>query len=394
MRVEKKPIDLDGLTTTPVRDEVFGAMEPYFREVYGSPSSGHGMGLAARDALGLARERCAQLVGAGNPGQVVFFGTGTEALNGAIRSFWQEAAEQGRRRVVMTRLEHPAVWRCVEAMEGTEPLWLETDGEGRILQDSLDEALKHGDVGLAVFHLVNHDLGTVQDLRSLAGQCRERGVAVCVDGCHGVGWEAVDLSQVPADGLVFSPHRFYGPKGVGVLVADRPAKLRPLLYGGAQEGGVRPGMENVAAIVGAGRACELAKAEMPERIHASRERQVGLWRGLEACSENVYLNGPDLLSGGRAPHHLSVRYSGVDGEALMLRLDLRGVRLASHTGCAVREQRVPASLRAIGVADAEALGTVLMGIDPMLEPSEVDRAVLEIAGAVRKLRDLSPRAKG
>ena len=382
-------IYLDHLTTTPPLTEVVDAMQPWRRGQFGAPASLHKLGLEARDAIDAARERLAKLVNAAEPEEIIFTSSGTEAINHAVKG----AALANRRfgsHIVTTGIEHPAVLGSIAWLEsqGFSSTRVGVDGQGRVDPDALGRAMTDETI-LVCLHHANLDLGTVQPVAEVAELTGERGIPLFVDATASGGWLATDVQQLGADLLALAPHRFYGPKGVGVLYKKRRTRVENLIHGGVQENEFRAGTENVAAIAGAGVAAEHAAAALGQRASQAAKLQVRLLEGIGQAVEGVHLNGPEP-GDGRLPHQLSLSTGGVEGEGQALMLDLRGVAIAAGAACTTRSMRMPPALRAIGRDADLAKGTTLWGIGRDTTEAEVDRAIELFAEVTAKLRSMSP----
>jgi cysteine desulfurase len=382
-------IYLDHLTTTPPLTEVVDAMQPWLRGQFGAPASLHKLGLEARDANDEARQHLAKLVNAAEPEEIIFTSSGTEAINHAVKG----AALANRRfgsHIVTTGIEHPAVLGSIAWLEkqGFSSTQIGVDGQGRVDPDALGQAMSDETI-IVCLHHANHDLGTVQSVAEAAKFTGERGIPLFVDATASGGWLPVDVQQLGADLLALAPHRFYGPKGVGVLYKKRRTRVQNLIHGGVQENEFRAGTENVAAIVGAGVAAEHAAAALGQAATHTAKLQVRLLAGIRQAVEGVLLNGPEP-GGERLPHQLSLSTVGVEGEGQALMLDLRGVAIAAGAACTTRSMRLPPALRAIGRDADLAKGTTLWGIGRDTTEAEIDRATELFAEVTAKLRDMSP----
>ena len=382
-------IYLDHLTTTPPLTEVVDAMQPWLRGQFGAPASLHKLGLEARDAIDAARERLAKLVNATEPEEIIFTSSGTEAINHAVKG----AALANRRfgsHIVTTGIEHPAVLGSIAWLEsqGFSSTQVGVDGQGRVDPDALGQAMTDETV-LVCLHHANHDLGTVQPVAEVAELTGTRGIPLFVDATANGGWLPIDVQQLGADLLALAPHRFYGPKGVGVLYKNRRARVEKLLHGGMQENEFRAGTENVAAIAGGGVAAEHAKAALGQRAAHAAKLQVRLLEGIRQAVEGVHLNGPEP-GDERLPHQLSLSTGGVEGEGQALMLDMRGVAIASGAACTTRSMRLPPALRAIGRDADLAKGTTLWGIGRDTTEAEIDRAIESFAAVTARLRSMTP----
>ena len=382
-------IYLDHLTTTPTLPEVVDTMQPWLRGQFGAPASLHKLGLEARDAVDAARERLTKLVNAAEPEEIIFTSSSTEAINHAVKG----AALANRRfgsHIVTTEIEHPAVIGSVAWLEsqGFSSTRVGVDGQGRVDPDTLGRAMTDETILVCLQH-ANLDLGTVQPVAKVAELTGERGIPLFVDATASGGWLATDVQQLGADLLALAPHRFYGPKGVGVLYKKRRTQVENLIHGGVQENEFRAGTENVAAIAGAGVAAEHAAAALGQRASQAAKLQVRLLKGIGEAVEGVHLNGPEP-GDGRLPHQLSLSTGGVEGEGQALMLDLRGVAIAAGAACTTRSMRMPPALRAIGRDADLAKGTTLWGIGRDTTGEEIDRAIELFVEVTAKLRNMSP----
>ena len=346
-----RPIYLDHNATTPLLPEVLDAMLPYLREHFGNPSSGHAYGREAHAAIDRARARVAALIGADDD-EIVFTSGGTEANNLAIRG--ATTARPERRHVVTTAIEHPATARPCAWLEGQG--WrvdrLGVDADGRVRPDDARAALRGAPALLTVIHAHN-ETGVIQPVEDLAALAREAGALVHTDAAQSLGKVALAVTSLGVDLLSIAGHKLYAPKGVGALYVRRGAPLAPLLLGAGHERGLRPGTENVAAIVGLGVACELAGRDLGRtaaRIRGQRDR---LWQLLAAAVPGLALNGDRER---RLPNTLSVRFPGTTGAEVLA----GAPEVAASTGSACHDghAQAPAAIVAMGVLEADALGTV------------------------------------
>ena len=384
---DEQPIYLDYAATTPVDDAVAAAMAGYLGRdgVYANASSlMHEPGRRAAAAVDAARSALAGLLGA-QPAELVFTSGATEADNLAILGAARHFADRGRH-LVTTRIEHKAVLDAARRLEreGFEVTWLEPDGEGRIDPAAVAAALRD-DTLLTSVMWVNNETGVVNDVEAIGRACRERGVLLHVDAAQAVGKLPVDLASLPVDFLALTAHKFYGPKGIGALyVADRPGvQLQPLLYGGGQERGLRPGTLPVHQIVGLGAAAARAQEELAaERGRLSTLRQ-RLTAGLTAVAD-VLVNGAGAE---RIPGIVNVSVAGVDGESLFASLEPLAV--ASGSACNTTSGEPSYVLRALGRDDRLAGASVRFSLGRYTTEGEVDRAVRIFGRAVDHLRRIA-----
>lgn len=382
-------IYLDHLTTTPLHPEVWSAMLPFLQESFGSPASYHRGGLQARDALACARSQVAELIHAESPDAILFTSGASEAANLAIKGLAWAGHRRGNH-IVLSNIEHPAVDRSVAFLEGHGfgATRVPVDRQGFLDPEALRSALRP-ETFLVCLHHANHDLGTLQALRDIGELLLDRGIPLFVDASASGGWVPLDVQELPASLVSLSPHRFYGPKGVGVLYRHRRARLASLIHGGIQEHGLRAGTENVPAVVGAGAAAALAVREGESRSATVADRTRQFLKELSAAIPLVKLNGPPL-GVQRLPHHLNLSFEFLEGEGLILALDLQGVAFHSGPACLGGSQKIPPALTAVGLSAALARASVLVSPGAETTQAELQEAARRMIVAVAKLRDLSP----
>ena len=383
---------LDHQSATPLLPEALEAMQPFLAGAFGNPSSPHQHGLRARDALEAARAQAASLIHAASPEEIIFTSDGTESANLAV----QGAAWAQRRRgnhLVLSRIEHPAVLNSAAFLEqqGFACARVAVDAEGFVDPERIRAAITDKTILIAV-HLVNHEIGTMEPIPEIAAIAHEKGIPLYVDAEAAVGWLPVDVQALGADLLSFSPHRFYGPKGVGVLYRHRRARLRALLHGGDQEGGRRAGVENLPGIVGAGVAAEIAQRELPRRAAHCARLQKRLWDGLRARVPRLKLNGPEP-GPRRSPVNLNISTEGTEGEGQLLLLDTRGIAVASGSACVTKSLRPSHVLEAIGLEPALAQAAVILSPGQDNNDEDIDYVLETFPKVAAKLRALSPSWK-
>ena len=381
------PIYLDHAATTPVRDDVFEAMRPFFGTRFGNPSSTHRWGREARAALDEARERVARCLGARSD-EICFTSGGTEGDNLAILGAWRAMREKGRRAVVSSPIEHKAVLGAIHQAvhEGAEERMIEVDHDGCVSIDSFD-ALVDDSVAVCSVMWVNNEIGTVQPIPTLAEHARVRGVLMHTDAVQAFGKIEIDAARQQFDLLSVSGHKIGAPKGIGALFVRRGTPLEPLVHGGMQERARRPGTENVANIIGFARAAELAVAEREEecrRIESLRDRLES------AILERV----PDAVVHGRnttrAPHVLNVSVPGTDSESMLMALDLKGIACSGGSACSSGSISPSHVLVAIGVSPELAGAAIRMSLGSLTTEESVSRVAEVFPALVQKARQLSP----
>lgn len=389
MQTPNRHVFLDHQSATPLLPEVFEEMKPYFTEAFGNPSSLHQYGLRVRDALKKARSRMAALINAESEEEIFFTSDGTESANLAVKGV-AYANERRGKHLVVSATEHPSVMNSVEFLEkqGWTCARVPVDPQGRVQLEALAAAITDKTVLVAVHH-VNHDIGTIQPIREIGRITAERGVPLYVDCEASAGWIPVDVQAMGANLVSFSPHRFYGPKGVGVLYRNRKARLVSIIHGGVQEGGRRAGTENVPAIVGGGMAAEIALREMPARAAHVAALQKRLWEGLKSRIQYIKLNGPEP-GPERVPTNLNLSTEFIEGEGQLLSLDVSGIAVASGSSCVSKSLKISHVLAAIGLDHALAQGNIIMTLGKDNTAEEIDYVVETFARIVVKLRGMSP----
>src|SRR3984885_14285044 len=378
---------LDHNATTPVEPEVLDAMLPYFSGDYGNASSIHTFGQKARSAVETAREHVAALIGA-RPQEIVFTSGGTEADNQAIIGIVGTSMVPAH--IITTAIEHEAVLNTCQAREkrGVSVTYLPVDGEGRIDPSALLENLKlHPETALITVMHANNELGSVQPLEEIGRIASEVDVYFHTDAVQSAGKVTIDVAATKIDLLSLSGHKLYAPKGIGALYIRGGTRLRQLLYGGHHQRGFRPGTENVAGIVGLGKAAQIAKASLVEDA-----KRVAALRDL---FEHALLRGvPDSRVNGagsqRTPNTTNITFPGIEGEALVIALDLKG--LACSTGAACSSGAVEPShvLTAIGLPAEDARASLRFSLGRHTTAADIDFALQVIPAAVTQLRELSP----
>jgi cysteine desulfurase len=390
--MNKRSVYLDHQTTTPVLEEALQAMLPYFREAYGSPSSLHRYGLQVREGLKEAREKIARMINAESEEDLIFTSGGTEAANLAIKGF-AEANHRKGNHFVVSATEHPSVLQSLEflAKHGFEVTQVPVDPIGRINPEDVRAAITDKTILVGV-HLVNHDIGTIQPIKEIAKITAEKGIALYADALAAAGWLPIDVRDLGVQLLSFSPHRFYGPKGVGILYRNRKARVTSHIHGGVQENGRRAGTENVPAIIGAGVAAELAVRDLTKRVEHVSALQKRLYEGLWKNIEYIKLNGPEP-GPLRICNQLNLSTEFIEGEGQLLLLDYQGIAVASGSSCVSKSLKVSHVLSAIKLDHALAQGNIIMSLGKDNTAEDVDYVVETFAKIVHKLRNMSPMWK-
>jgi cysteine desulfurase len=390
--MDKRSVYLDHQTTTRPLKEVVQAMIPYLEEDFGSPSSLHHFGLKVREGLKEAREKIARMINAESEEDLIFTSGGTESANLAIKGFADANHRKGNH-VVVSAIEHPSVMNSVEYLtkHGFEVTQVPVDTIGRINPEDVRAALTDKTI-LVCVHLVNHDIGTIQPVREIAKITAEKGIALYADALAAAGWMPIDVQDLGVQLLSFSPHRFYGPKGIGVLYRNRKARVTSHIHGGVQEGGRRAGTENVPAIIGAGVAADFAVREMTQRVEHVAMLQRRLYDGLWKHIEYLKLNGP-VPGPLRICNTLNLSTEFIEGEGQLLLLDYQGIAVASGSSCVSKSLKVSHVLSAIKLDHALAQGNIIMSLGKDNTIEDVDYVIETFPKIVDKLRNMSPMWK-
>lgn len=364
-------------------------MLPFLGDKFGNPSALHSGGHFARQAIAEAREKAAAFINAGSADSIIFTGNGTEAVNLAVKGAWFASQHRGKH-VVTSAIEHPATLKSLEFLEsfGCLVTKVPVNPEGLIDADAIREAIRPDTVLICIHH-ANHDLGTIQPVAKIGEMAAERRIMLFVDAIASAGWVEIDVENWNASLVSISPHRFYGPKGVGILYRDRRTRLTPLIHGGEQEEKRRAGTENVAAIVGAGVACEAAREEVAARADHARSLQEFTWAAIRSQIKHLRLFGP-CPGPLRHPANLNFSVEFVEGEGLALALDVKGFAIGSGAACVTRSMRVPPVLAAIGVDESLARGNVLVSFGMENTRSDIEKFTSAFAAVVEMMREMSP----
>ena len=380
-----RTVYLDNNATTAVAPEVLEAMLPFLRERYGNPSSAHTFGGSVAKDVERAREQVADLLGA-EPTEIVFTSCGTESDSTAIRSCLERYPS--RRHVVTSCVEHPAVrslcrWLRDQGYDVTE---LGVDSEGHLDMAGAEAAITPQTAVCSIMW-ANNETGVLFPVEEVARLCKARGVPFHTDAVQGAGKVPISLSDSAVDMLAVSGHKFHAPKGVGALYVRRGARFYPLLPGGHQERGRRAGTENVASIVGLGKAAELAKARLEEentRVRALRDR---LETGLLERISDAFVNGDREA---RVPNTTNIAFQYVEGEAILLLLDQLGIAASSGSACTSGSLEPSHVLRAMGVPFMRLHGSIRFSLSVYSSDADVDYALEHVPAVIQRLRDISP----
>lgn len=377
-------IYLDHSATTPVRPEVFEAMAPYLRDQFGNAGSVHWFGRRARKAVDEAREQVAALIHA-EAREIVFTSGGTESDNLAVRGM-VAADTRPRPRVVTSTIEHHAVLHAAEYVRvhaDTDVQLVPVGRAGRVDPEAVAELMTDQSALVSIMH-ANNETGVIQPIEAIAARCAERGICFHTDAVQSAGKIPIDVRAVPISLLAISGHKIYGPKGVGACYVRTGVELAPQAAGGAQERGRRAGTENVAGIVGLGKACELAQAEMAGEAARLTELRDTLEREILQRIPGAYTNGNAER---RLPHLLNVSLHGLEGESIILGLDVEGIAVSSGSACTSGSLDPSHVLLAMGLTQAEAQSAVRFSLGRSTTPDQIGRVIEVLTSLVARLQN-------
>ena len=381
-----RTIYLDHAATTGVRPEALEEMLPYFSEKMGNPSSIYFLGQETKKAVDLARERVAKALGA-EPSEIFFTAGGSEADNLAIKGVAMANSNKGKH-IITSKIEHPAVLNTCKYLSkmGFEISYIDVDEDGKIKLDDLKSAIREDTILISVM-FANNEIGTIQPIKEIGEIAKEKNIYFHTDAVQAVGNVKIDVKEMNITMLSLSAHKFYGPKGTGVLYIKKGTKIDSLIHGGAQEGKKRAGTENVAGIVGLGKAIELADQDL-DRYNAKllklRERLI---EGVMGSIPHVRLNGH---RNDRLPGNVNFSFSFIEGESLLLMLNLKGICGSSGSACSSGSLDPSHVLMAIGLDHATAHGSLRLTIGEENTEEDIDYTIEALKEVVEKLRIMSP----
>ncbi len=381
-----KRIYMDNGATTRVTEPVFEAMKPYFCEIYGNPSSAHNFGYVSRHAVEAARDQVARAINA-DVNEIYFTGCGTESDNWAVRGAAYENRKKGRH-IITTAIEHHAILHTCQQLEkeGFEVTYLPVDEFGFVTAAQLDAAIRP-DTTIVSIMTANNEIGTIEPIAELAAVCKKHGVLFHTDAVQAIGSVKFDVKAMGIDMLSMSGHKFHAPKGIGVLYIRKGVRLQQFMNGGAQERNRRAGTENLASIVGIGKAIEIATADIDAhnaKLSAIRDHMID--RILKEIPY-VRLNGDRTQ---RLPGNVNVCFRFIEGESLLMLLDAKGIAASSGSACTSGSLDPSHVLLAIGLPHEIAHGSLRLSLSEENTMEEADYVVDELVGIVSRLRAMSP----
>ena len=375
----------DNAATTPVREEVLQEILPYFREYYGNASSIYSIAKESKKALEAARAKVAAAIGA-TPDEIYFTAGGSESDNMALRGV-VNASKKEKKHIITTKIEHHAILHTAEFLEtkGVDVTYLNVDEFGKISLEELENAIRPETVLISVM-FANNEIGTIQPIAEIGEIAKKHGVLFHTDAVQAVGHVPIDVEKLQVDFLSMSGHKLGAPKGIGAIYIRKGTRISPLIFGGAQEKKLRAGTENIAGIVGLGKAAELAVAEMEETTKKLTALRDKLIHGILESIPDSRLNGHPT---DRLPGNCNISFSYIEGESLLL-LDALGIAASSGSACTSGSLDPSHVLMAIGLPHEIAHGSLRLTIDRENTEEQVDFILEKLPGLVQRLRDMSP----
>ena len=387
--MQTKQVYLDHAATTYVKSEVFEAMQPYFSDIFGNPSSIHAFARQAKQGIDHAREQVAKALNAAKVNEVYFTSGGSESDNWAIKGVAEAQAKKGKH-IITTQIEHHAVLHTCEYLEkhGYEITYLPVDEQGFVTPEQVEQAIRPDTILVSIM-FANNEIGTIQPIEQIGRVCHEKGVTFHTDAVQAFGSVPIDVQAMHIDLLSLSGHKIYGPKGVGALYIRNGVKVAQFLHGGAQERGRRATTENVPGIVGLGKAAEMAHEHMAEdqdRLCRMRNRLVE--RVLATIPYTRY-NGPqDGVR--RLSNNANFCFRYIEGEALLLMLDRQGIAGSSGSACTSGSLDPSHVLLAIGLPHEIAHGSLRLTLGARTTEEDIDYVLEKLPPIVQRLREMSP----
>ena len=377
---------LDNSATTQISEEVFREMEPYFKNEFGNPSTLYSIGRESKKALELARQRVADAINA-KPEEIIFTSGGSESDNLAIKGIAFKLQNKGKH-IITTEIEHPAVKETLKFLEsiGFKVTYLPVYENGLIDIGDLKNAITDETILITVMH-ANNEIGSVQPISEIGKIASEKGIKFHTDAVQSFGKIEVDVDKLNVDLLSLSSHKINGPKGVGALYIKKGTRIVPLIHGGGQEKGIRSGTENVAGIVGFGKACQLAAENLDQHYEKLSSISNEIVEKVLNTIPESYLNGS---SENRLPNLVNIRFKAIEGESLILLLDAKGYQASTGSACSSNSLEASPVLTALGLDPVDVHGSLRISLAPESDNFDVDDFVDTLADAVGRLREMSP----
>jgi len=382
----QRRVYMDHAATTPVDPEVVEAMVPYFTEIYGNASSLHSFGREAHNAMEEARSRVARLINA-HPEEIIFTAGGTESDNIAIKGAAYANRSKGDH-IITSTIEHPAVLETCRSLEkqGFKVSYIPVDKNGLIELESLRKAVTERTTLITIMH-ANNEIGTIEPMEEIAEIAGSKDVIFHSDAVQSAGKIPIDVKEIGIDLLSISAHKIYGPKGIGALYVKKGTHLEPIIHGGGHERGLRSSTENIPGIVGLGKAAELAKTRMSKDTADLTNLRDQLIEATLSDIEESYLNGHPTK---RLPNNAHFRFTGIEGEALILNLDEKGIAASTGSACSSKKLLPSHVLMAIGLNEVQAHGSLRLTLGRENTKEDIEYVHQVLPETVKKLRAMSP----
>ncbi len=384
--MEGKRIYMDHASSTPVDKQVLDEMIPYFCEIYGNASNIHTFGRESREGIEKARKQVADLIGAA-PEEIIFTSGGTESDNMGIKGYLNGSRKDGTH-IMTSSIEHPAVLRTFQHLEkaGFEVTYVPVDEEGMIKIDEYTNSFRENTSFVSII-FGNNEIGVVQDIKELARIAHEKGAVFHTDAVQAYGKLPIDVKEMGIDLLSLSGHKIYAPKGIGALYIRKGLRISRINHGGSHERGLRSGTENVPAIVGLGKAAELCGQRMEEDTVREMKMRDHLIDEILAKIPETYLNGHRT---NRLPNNVNVRFSHVEGEAILLNLDYYGIAVTTGSACSSASLDPSHVMLAIGLKAEQAHGSMRLTLGRQTTDADIEKVLEVLPGVIEKLRMMSP----
>ena len=381
-----RKVYLDNNATTRMREEVLEAMLPYYKDIYGNASSIHQFGRLARKGIDEARAKVAELLGAASTEEVIFTSGGTESDNFAISGVVKALKSKGNH-IVTTSIEHHAVLNTCKFLEkeGCKVTYLGVDKYGVVSPEELKKAITDKTILITIMY-ANNEVGTIEPIKEIGSIAKERGIYFHTDAVQAAGKLEFNVKDMNIDLLSMSGHKIYGPKGIGAIYIKKGTKIAPQLFGGHHEMGKRAGTENVAGIVGLGKAAELAKKEIGEEGRIKDLRDY-LYKGLTSNIEDIHLNGHPT---NRLPNTLNVSFTYLEGESIILNLDMEGIAVSTGSACTSGTLEPSHVLSAMGLDAVNTQGSVRFSLGRDNTKEDIDYVIGVLPPIIKRLRAMSP----
>jgi len=379
-------IYIDHSATSPVDPEVFEAMKPYFTDSFGNASTLYSLGREGKKAMESAREEVASIIGAETK-EIIFTSGGTESDNIAILGAAYKLKKKGNH-IITSDIEHPAVDETCRYLEknGFTVTYLPVYEDGIVKVKDLEDAITDKTILITIMH-ANNEIGTIQPITEIGRIAHENNIYFHTDAVQTVGKIPVNVKELNVDMLSLSAHKLYGPKGIGALYLRQGVRIEPIMHGGGHEKGIRPGTENVPGIVGLGKACSIAKENLQRDAQKLTSLRDMLIDNVLAENEDSYLNGHRTK---RLPNNANFRFTGIEGESLILRLDAKGIATSTGSACSSIKLEPSHVLMAIGLKEVEAHGSLRISLGHENTEEDIEYTITAIKEVVEKLRKMSP----